>query len=191
MTLVFEENMRYCYDLDRNSVVVDAGAYEGNFSRLIHQKYGCRIHAFEPVPRFYDQCMERFRDIRWPEIKLYCYGLGDSNRRDTMEVHGDSSKLSSSGAEHISIIDIPALLNLVGVETVDLLKLNIEGAEYELLESMLRLSLQHRFRNIQVQFHQTVPSYETRYRDIASQLSATHCLTYCEPYCWENWQIKG
>jgi hypothetical protein len=73
-----------------------------------------------------------------------------------------------------------------------LLKINIEGAEYDLLHHIIGAGLHTRIKNIQVQFHQIagVP-YERWYKEIAAKLSETHSLTWHYPFCWENWQLKA
>ena len=38
-SMTFKEEMRYVYDLNKNSIVFDCGAYEGEFIRRIYNKY--------------------------------------------------------------------------------------------------------------------------------------------------------
>ena len=69
------EALRYDYpDLHKDSVVVDAGAYQGNWSKVIHEKYGCIVLAFEPVKAFFDTACETCKAYR--RINLFHCALG-------------------------------------------------------------------------------------------------------------------
>ena len=75
--------------------------------------------------------------------------------------------------------------------TVDLMKVNIEGGEYELLEHLIAKGLVPRIRNIQVQFHEDViPRAARRMERIQSSLAKTHHLTWQERFIWENWELS-
>lgn len=73
---------------------------------------------------------------------------------------------------------------------IALMKINIEGGEYELLEHMLDTGLVSRVCNFQVQFHDFVPDAYPRMLAIQERLRATHELTYYFPFIWENWKRK-
>ena len=53
---MWDEQLRYNYDLNYDSTVMDLGAYKGEFSKKIYDKYQCKIFAFEPVLSFYNEC---------------------------------------------------------------------------------------------------------------------------------------
>jgi len=74
------------------------------------------------------------------------------------------------------------------VKHINLIKINIEGGEYELLEKMIISNLIKRFDNIQIQFHRFIANAFTKRRLIQKGLSKTHYLTYNYPFIWENWK---
>jgi hypothetical protein len=76
------------------------------------------------------------------------------------------------------------------IESVDLVKINIEGGEYDLLDHLIAEGLIERIRDVQVQFHDFVPGAEARRAAIRHGLEATHVVTYDEPFVWENWRRK-
>ena len=52
-----KEEIRYQYDnLDKNSIVIDLGAYVGLWAQRINDKFGSIVHAYEAVEEFYDRC---------------------------------------------------------------------------------------------------------------------------------------
>jgi FkbM family methyltransferase len=53
-------------------------------------------------------------------------------RRESVHRHIDFQR----DCEHVAVIDFPELLRRTGVQSVDLLKLDVEGHEYEILRGM-------------------------------------------------------
>ena len=53
----FTEEERYNYNLTENSLVIDAGAYHGHFSKRIWDKYRCRVIALEPSEEFFKKSL--------------------------------------------------------------------------------------------------------------------------------------
>jgi hypothetical protein len=67
------------------------------------------------------------------------------------------------------------------------MKINIEGAEYCVLESLIDNI--EKIGGILVQFHK-IDFYQQRYDDIAEELSKTHNLKWRFPFVWEYWEQK-
>ena len=94
-------------------------------------------------------------------------------------------------AEKINIKSIKEELS--NYNKIDLMSINIEGGEYELLDSILLNKLVDKITNIQIEFHEWFPSYEESHllrKDIHTRLSVTHKLSYCYPFYWESWCLK-
>jgi FkbM family methyltransferase len=193
----FTEQRRYEYDLGPASVVLDVGAYEGTFTRTIHERYGCQVYAFEPIRAHF----ETVKALAGPNVSVFGFGIGASDRTEQISVRGDSSSIfahphasaragsAAAGPERTERIEIRSLarvLEQLELSYVDLLKLNVEGCEYEILEQILQSGLTERFGNIQVQFHDVVPGAAARREAIRKGLSSTHRITYDEPFVWES-----
>jgi hypothetical protein len=43
------EHIRYEYDLKPESIVVDLGAYRGEWANEMHKRYGCMVVVVEPI----------------------------------------------------------------------------------------------------------------------------------------------
>ncbi len=186
----FTESMRHDYPLTPNSCVIDCGGFEGNFAKIISEKYGCCVHVLEPVKRFRDSMH------RSPLILVHPYGVAGESRDAKFNVGGDSSGEFATGLPHTETVQLRAIGHVLfelANKGCDLLKLNIEGTEFEVLESLLTMVMPSLagVKNIQVQFHRNVPNAEARYETIAVGLSRTHHLTYRAPWCWENWEINA
>jgi hypothetical protein len=104
----------------------------------------------------------------------------------------DSSSLFKQGgqSEEITLMSAADFIRDTGIQNIDLMKINIEGAEYDLLEHVIETGFIRCIKNIQVQFHDFVPNAEQRMKSIKTRLEHTHSLTYQYPFVWENWSIK-
>ncbi|TMA87233.1 MAG: FkbM family methyltransferase, partial [Deltaproteobacteria bacterium] len=94
------------------------------------------------------------------------------------------SKLTTS----VSLVKASEFFTRAGIETIALMKINIEGGEYDLLDHLIETGFVSRIDNIQVQFHDFVAEAESRMVRIQERLSQTHAITYQYPFVWENWR---
>jgi FkbM family methyltransferase len=191
----FTESDRYDYpELCRQSIVFDCGGYEGRFARSIFEKYGCAVHVFEPCPEFAVKCRANLKGLP-DNVCLHAHGIGGVRRMVEMRVKGDMTGPWAEGAPFVAELrGIGEMLRFHGLEggKIDLLKLNIEGGEFEVLEEMLfEYGQEHLgIDNIQVQFHTVVPDWQERYNTIRAKLLESHRLTYDAPWCWENYKLR-
>lgn len=183
----FTEELRYEYPLTNQSIVLDIGCHKGTFSRILSEKYGCKILAFEPIQRFYDEAVATLKDK--PNVQVFKCGVGATTRTEQFGIKGDMTGAFAEGdKETVDIVSWFDLLDDDGPPSIDLIKINIEGGEFELLEDIIDLESSTLFKNIQVQFHPVVPDYQKRYDAIRAALLKTHRLTYDAPWCWENYE---
>jgi FkbM family methyltransferase len=168
-----------------------SGGYEGQWASDIFGRYCCNIHIFEPVKQFADNIHERF--ARNPKIRVNPFGLAGKDRTEQIHLSANSSSVFESvqgPAEEIRLVSAATYLQESGVSAIDLIKINIEGGEYELLEHLIETGAVANIRDIQVQFHDFVPNAATRMEKIQSLLGRTHRPTYQYPFVWENWTRK-
>lgn len=183
----FTEAMRYEYDLTPESIVMDVGAHKGTFAAEISRAYRCKIFCYEPITEFFEITKARFEKAA--DILVFKYGLGRFTREEIFQIKGDmTGKFAEGPPEAVRILGILDELANLGLPQVDLIKINIEGGEYELLEEMLDMGVVTDFRDIQVQFHGCIPDAVKRRDLIRLRLTATHHLTYDCPFIWENWR---
>jgi hypothetical protein len=99
-------------------------------------------------------------------------------------------KPGKAESEEILLKDVSAFINSNEIGEIDLMKINIEGGEYDLLDRIVNTGVVKQIKNIQVQFHDFVPNAEKRMPNIQEKLSLTHELTYQYLFVWENWKRK-
>ena len=185
------ELRRITYPLNEDSLVIDLGGYKGEWSQQIYCRYRCMIDIYEPHPVLAAAIGKRF----WgnPDIRVYPMALSDIAR--FADLHGNdiyASILPSDGCITEVIVDqASAIFNtLYSGKIIDLLKINIEGSEYDVLPDLIKNYDISTIRNIQVHFHNTVPDYVQKRAVIQQALFATHKQDWCYDYLYESWSVK-
>jgi FkbM family methyltransferase len=183
-----DDRLRYDYDLTPDSLVLDLGGYEGQWASDLYARRRCRIEVFEPVTKFAAAIAERFRHN--PDIRVHTLALGGSTRTETLSIAGASSSAykSKTATEDVRFVDVAQWFEEQRIGDVRLMKINIEGGEYELLERMLQCGLTARVADLQIQFHNFTPDAAERMEAIQRGLAATHRPTYQYRFVWENWR---
>ena len=171
--------------------MVDLGGYQGQWTSDIFAKYCCNVHIFEPVNSFASQIALRFSMN--PKIKVHNFGLAGvtSRARISLLENCSSILIESQDYEEIQLVKATDFLAQEGIEKIDLLKINIEGGEYDLLDHLISTNTVLRIENIQVQFHDFFPDAKTRMQNIQASLANTHELTWQYSFIWENWKRKS
>ena len=181
------DNLRYEYDLKSTSLVLDLGGYQGQFASDIYARYCCRVLVFEPVESFADKLKERFK--RNSNIEIFNFALGSKARQETISLLAEGTSLyrESSDKAIIQFVDTGEFFADHNIQSVDLMKINIEGGEYELLPKLFEEGLINRVKNIQIQFHDIENGSEDKMMKLCRELSKTHRPTYQYKFVWENW----
>lgn len=182
-----DQTHRLDYPLTKDSVVIDCGGYKGEWSEKIADRFHSKIYIFEPVDEYYRQIVRKFKNNH--TVKVYPFGLGERNTTLKIARLDDASSmyLQAPLMEEVSLKKAASVFRDLGLGKIDLIKINIEGGEYDLLEHLIKEKLVKQITNIQVQFHRFIPDAAARQQRIHSQLSKTHRLTYNYPFIWENW----
>jgi FkbM family methyltransferase len=186
------KKLRYHFPLNHQSVVFDFGGYDGQYTSDLYGMYGATTYIFEPLPAYFKKIQDRFRNN--PDIIPFPYGLASANRTELMNIAGDATsfltKTSAVTSEPVSIElrDAAEFFEQYQINNIDMVKINIEGGEYELLEYLIAKGLIGKFDNILVQFHHFVDNPEQRMAAIHENLKKTHHLTFQFPFAWENWK---
>jgi FkbM family methyltransferase len=187
-----DKAMRLEYDLSASAVVLDVGGYEGQWASDIVARFGCRVHIFEPVPQYALKIERRFE--RNPLVTVHPFGLSVEDARVQASLAGDStSHVRSRSGDDITIElrSAEAVFRDMDIKHVDLLKLNIEGAEYALLDHLIETGLINRVANLQVQFHELGPGSAEDVARLRARLAASHDPTFVFDFVWESWRRRS
>lgn len=169
------------------ALVVDVGAYEGEFTAYARETWNAKVLAVEPVPEFARALRRRFANDA--QVTVVEAALGASSGKVSMSVEADGSSAWGSGDQLVTVASVD-VAQLLGSDGVALLKINAEGAEYEVLDRLMATQGIRRVATIQVQFHKFVPGARQHRRRIRAQLRQTHRCTWTVPWVWEQWQRR-
>lgn len=148
--------------LGPDSIVYSLGVGdEINFDLGIIGRFGVEVFAFDPTPNSVDMLDKsrlpaKFHFRPWAvtaadgTLKFYPRLKKDGTKSDVMftMIPEDATKDDVIEVPAYSLASITAML---GHDRVDLLKMDIEGAEYEVLEGLLESAVQP--RQLLVEFH--------------------------------------
>lgn len=152
--------------LNERSVVYSFGIGEDiSFDIGIAERYGCEVHAFDPTPR--SRSWAR-RHIRHPLIWFHPVGVAARDGTVDFAAPANVRHVSFSRADttrddqdtvRLQVRSLPSIMRDLEHNRIDLLKMDIEGFEYEVLEAMQATDI--RPRQIAVEFHHGMYGYTT------------------------------
>jgi FkbM family methyltransferase len=179
-------------DIDENSIVLDVGAFDGDWAQKVWDRHQPVIHGFEPAPSGYEAMAQRFYGNE--KVQAYEYGLGAQDSVESLALKGPGSSIYDEpgrfGSVDIRVRDVAAVYEELGLDHVDLLKINIEGGEYDLIDRMVETGLLPRARLVLVQFHEWHPKAYARRRQNRRDLAQTHDEVWNYPWVWEYWRRR-
>lgn len=162
------------------ATIIDCGGFWGDYAGEVLKKTSCRIIIFEPVPEYAEKCKERFAGDK--RVRVYTAGAG---RAGTARIYLNGVGSSVYGSGNFIQSDIVNVSDYIQ-NRIDVLKMNCEGAEYDVIEELDEKGLLGNIREIVVQFH-LFPG--GRYDKVQEILQKTHELAYRK--YWEIWQKKS
>lgn len=144
----------YANLLNSNSIVVDLGSHLGEFSRETSNLFGCKCYAVEALPSLYSKIIET------PLIKKFNYAISLTNEfvkfgvTDNPEYNHIDKWSVSNVIETITVegISLETFIQQQHIEAIDLLKVDIEGAEIDLFQSMDDDTIS-KIKQLTVEFH--------------------------------------
>jgi FkbM family methyltransferase len=182
-----DHTLRLDYDIGPDALVVDVGGFRGQWASDIYARFRSRVLVFEPVPEFASQVAKRF--VANDDVEVVPAGLAATSRRESMLQDQDASSALLDGGLRVSVDLVAAApyFEQRGISAIDLMKINIEGGEFELLEHLLDEGWVARIDHLQIQFHDFVPNAAARTSSIRRRLAESHhCAWSFEPF-WESW----
>lgn len=133
--------------LTTQSIVYSFGVGEdASWDTALAQKYGLHVHAFDPTPKsiawMHSQHMSK-------ELTFHEYGVAAKDGVTTFypplksgNVSYTPFNLSGAGeAVHLPVKRLKTIMEELGHDSIDVLKMDIEGFEYDVIEDMLASSI--------------------------------------------------
>jgi len=126
-------------------VIIDVGANVGFFSLfMVSQVPGAAIYAFEPLPGNFKH-LERHFELN-KDKKLVCQNKAVAGSKGTITLHynpevnftalasmNTTFDISNTRQVEVESVSLPGIFSEFSLKQIDLLKLDCEGAEYDIL----------------------------------------------------------
>jgi len=159
--------------LGPNSIIYSAGVGSDiTFEHALVQRFGCNVILIDPSPTG-AKTMELAQN-KIPQFKFMPIALSGRSGKLTLapplDSEGDSwfASKEAAGSLEVTCEDLASLMQRNEHSQIDLLKLDIEGCEYEVIESILKRRLP--IGQIAVEFHHGILPGFTRGQTIQSML---------------------
>jgi FkbM family methyltransferase len=143
--------------LENQDLVLDIGANVGLWTKYILSKGAGKVYCFEPNLKAIDHLKSTLKeDTNTHVIEKAVY-----KEKATLQFHIDdaNSLVSSlipepgkSPSYNVDAITLEDAINLTGHQNIDLVKIDIEGAEFEIIENLSR-EISDRINSFLIEFH--------------------------------------
>ena len=143
--------------INPTSVVMDMGAYRGGFSRYMTARYGCLAYAIEASAELFSSMTET------SSIRKYNYAIAGNDGftnfyQSSLETAGNimGPKSNSNGyTVEVETRKLSTFVQEVGLKEIDLLKIDIEGAEQLLFDTAEDKDIAMA-KQITIEFHDSI-----------------------------------
>jgi FkbM family methyltransferase len=173
--------------LDSNSLVLDVGAYDGLFADSLSVKFGNTIICLEPNIISFNKLTEKYKNNK--RIKILKQALWSSDGFLDLINEGISSGFFiGDKKKYVQVETIDVANFLIDYKSIDLIKLNVEGAEYEILERIIKTNNLSKFKSLLIQFHPIDEESKKRREAIRQALKDKNFKeVYNFEFVWEYW----
>jgi len=132
--LVFEE-LCAIYErgevrIRKGDIVLDLGAHIGTFTRFALNRGAAKVIAFEPEPSHVAYLKRTFaEELKRGLVHIIDAGAWHKETRAPFRCDGVASRVVDSGFPLVSLTTVDKVVNELGLDKVDFIKADIEGAE--------------------------------------------------------------
>lgn len=156
------------FRLGKKSIVLDCGANVGHIAKLFSIT-GATVIAFEPDPVAFQRLVQRCRNKK----NITCIQKGVWHKNATIQLYthkeshdheasftvgssivADKININTGNAYSIEVIDLISFMQ-EQPKKIDLVKLDVEGAEIEILKRIINSDVCHLFDRMYVETHET------------------------------------
>lgn len=146
--------------IGNNSTILDIGSNIGEFSKSISEKYNCTCYAVEPYPEHFKKIPETNK------VRKFNYAISDKSGDVFLHLSNTNPMAHTilegrPGCENeirVPAITLENFINALNIKVIDILKIDIEGAEIRLFNSTPS-SIIKQAKQITIEFHAFVKNF--------------------------------
>ena len=121
------------------------------------KKYSISVYAFDPTPR---SCEWIKKQVLPGEFHFYNYGISDHDGYEKFiapenELFMSYSAVKSGEGISLKVKKLSSIMNDLNHNTVDVLKMDIEGGEYKVIENFINENIKPKI--LLIEFHHRFP----------------------------------
>lgn len=144
--------------MEHDSLVLDCGANRAEFSTWLNEYIGCSIQGFEPDPRLFS-ALPALSNCTFHNIALsHNTGSTRLNLGDKLCSSLYYKESNSQDTTEVKCVTLQDFCSANNIEKINLLKMDIEGAEMPILASIDESFLCTKIAQITVEFHDHLDS---------------------------------
>jgi FkbM family methyltransferase len=158
---MFVDNKYDCYELDKMETVFDVGANSGLFSILAIKKGAKKVYAFEPNQ---ESLINLKQLVKNQNVKVIDKAVYTKDEDLIFYIDPSNTTIGSISEDHIinngskvekitvSAVSLKTFFEQNNIERLSLLKMDIEGAEYDIIEN-LEPEVFNKIDNFLIEYH--------------------------------------
>ena len=136
--------------INENSIVYSFGIGEDiSFDEALIDAHKCHVYGFDPTPKSIDWCSKQ---VLPENFHLYEFGISDKTGKVLFHLPKNNEHVSGSlilqnnvSNKHFIEVEMKSMTEILKIlkhEKIDVLKMDIEGSEYDVIKSFLKSGIQ-------------------------------------------------
>ena len=180
----FVEGQYYFDTVKQQPVIIDCGANIGISALYFKSLYPHSIvHCFEPYSKAVEYLKRNIEENGLQDVHVHREAVAASDGEIKLNIPADANMLNPSvlvsanspASEMVKSIKLSSFINSVD-EEIDLIKLDVEGAEYEIVEDLNNSGIlaTGKVRMLIIEYHDSVFKDAMRFEGFIGMLSDNH-----------------
>ena len=180
--------------VNKGDIVLDGGGCEGFFTRYALARGAAKVIVFEPCTKLADGLCKSFRqEILSDRVIIVKKALGSKKAERSLVINTDMYCSSSVGylntpvnkkEETIEVDRLDSIIEELGIDRIDLMKMDIEGAEMDALMGAEKTIRNFRPKMMIASYHGYANSVECK--NIVKSIRTDYESKFCGCYTWEK-----